>query len=68
MLSERAAGAGHHGERRAQIMGYGGEQRVAQGLTLGGDGGLFRHFRQPRALDSECDLPGEGLQQVALLG
>ncbi len=53
MRRERAARAGHHRERRAQVVRDRREQRVAQALALGRDARCLGGFRQPRALERE---------------
>ena len=66
-LRERAAGGRHDGQRRAQVVRDGGEQRVAQRLALGGNTRLLGNFRKARALERKGDLAGEGDEQMTLL-
>ena len=66
---ERAAGAGHHRERRAQVVRDRREQRIAQALGLRGDARRLPPSRRAaRAPAASADLPCERLEQVALLG
>ena len=65
---QRRRGAGHRGERRAQVVRDRSEQRVAQRLALGRDARAGRRLREPRALERQADLARERLEQVPLLG
>ena len=56
------------GERRAQVVGDRGEQRLAQAVGLGGAHGALDVLHQVDPLDGDSRLVGERVEQAALLG
>ena len=68
VLRERAAGTRHDRERRAQVVRDRRQQRVAQALALRGDARGLGLRGELLALERQADLPGEGFEQVQLLG
>ena len=67
-VAQRAGRPDDGGERRAQVVGDRGEQRLAQPVGLGGAHGALHVLDQVDPLDGDGRLIGERVEQTALLG
>ena len=68
LRAERGGGAGDGGERSAEIVRHGAQQRTAHLLGLHIDAGLLGGALADGSFDGECGLAGEDLEQLLLFG